>query len=67
MIGSALSKIGNFGDLDNKQQVVALVNDVRENGRLFISLLDHEISGHVYQLWEVLHGVQRFRLSSDNL
>lgn len=29
VVGSALSKIGTYNDLDNKKQVVALIDDVR--------------------------------------
>ena len=30
VIGSALSKIGTYNDLNNKEQVVALIDEVRE-------------------------------------
>lgn len=79
IIGKGVKHIVTFKDLDVTQQVVALIDDVCPD-RLRITLLRVSFVsrrctlilnrsflclGYVYKLWQVLHGVQRFRLPSD--
>ena len=40
MIGKALEMIGSYGDLNNKEQVVALIDEVRQN--LLIAIIQKD-------------------------
>ena len=40
MIGKALEMIGSYGDLNNKEQVVALIDEVRQI--LLISIIEDD-------------------------
>lgn len=59
VIGSALPRIGAYKKLDNKKQVVALIDDVR---REFIrhqnSTIKLSFTGFVHQLRKVLHDLR---------
>lgn len=70
IIGLSLPHIGAYKKLDNEKQVVALIDDVRCHSFLLSkhnsnSTVYH--TGSVYQLWKMLYGMQRFRISSHFL
>lgn len=70
VIGRALPHIGAYKGLDNKQQKVALIDDVSSNDirncttYMVYPFLEFIFTGFVHQLRQMLYDLCRFRLSS---
>lgn len=76
VIGASLKYVGPYKKLDNKKQVVALIDDVSIIieffffiKRICVSEIDFIVFffvfvGSLYKLWQMLHGMCRFWLSS---